>query len=423
MSIETTVSRPVRGLETDLDRYRGVREWTEHIREPLEIEDYVIQTMPDVSPIKWHLAHTTWFFETFLLRPFLPGYQSSRPKFEYLFNSYYNSVGEQFSRPDRGMLSRPTVTEVIEYRRSVDAEMEKLCASDALSDRERRAIFELGLQHEQQHQELMITDLKHVLAANVLEPVYRSQEAKTEAPSPLSFHEFDEGIREIGATGEGFFFDHEGPRHRVLVPAFALANRLTTAGEYLEFIEDGGYETAQHWLSEGWSTVRREGWRAPLYWRREESGWSHFTLSGRRAVDPHEPVVHLSYFEADAFATWAGKRLPTEFEWEAAAAEVTVAGRFALDGRVHPGPAAGEGLQQLYGDVWEWTQSAYAAYPGYRPVEGALGEYNGKFMSGQMVLRGGSIASPADHLRATYRNFWPPATRFQFAGLRLAGDR
>ena len=423
MSIETTVSRPVRGLETDLERYRGVREWTEHIREPLEVEDYVIQTMPDVSPIKWHLAHTTWFFETFLLRPFLAGYQTSQPKFEYLFNSYYNSLGEQFSRPDRGTLSRPTVAEVVEYRRSVDAAMTQLCESDVLADPERRAIFELGLQHEQQHQELMLTDLKHVLAANILEPVYRSQDATTPAPAPLSFSEFDEGIREIGSTGEGFSFDHEGPRHRVLVPAFALANRLTTAGEYLEFIEDGGYENPQHWLSEGWSTVRREGWQAPLYWQREEPGWTHFTLSGRRAVDPHEPIAHLSYYEADAFATWAGKRLPTEFEWETAAADIEVAGRFALDGRVHPGPASGEGLQQMYGDVWEWTQSAYAAYPGYRPVEGALGEYNGKFMSGQMVLRGGSIATPADHLRASYRNFWPPATRFQFAGLRLAADR
>ena len=432
MSIDSTLRDATPAREKactprEVDRYRGVRTWTEHIVEPLAVEDTVIQTMPDVSPTKWHLAHTSWFFETFLLAPHLPDYRSPQPLFESLFNSYYNSVGEQFSRPNRGLLSRPTLDEVHAYRAAVDAAVAELITKGLLEDRSIREIFELGLQHEQQHQELMVTDLKHVLSQNGFspeskEPVYRDRpaEERTEVPQ-LSWRSFPEAMREIGFVGDEFSFDNEGPRHRVFVADFQIASRPVTAGEYLEFIQDGGYQTHSLWLSEGWGKIRDEGWRAPLYWREDADGWTQFTLAGRRPIDHAEPVTHLSHFEADAYARWAGARLPTEFEWEIAAEEVPVEGRFAESDRFHPGPATGSApLEQMYGDVWQWTQSAYGPYPGYAPAEGALGEYNGKFMSGQIVLRGGSIATPRGHVRPTYRNFWHPPTRFQFSGVRLA---
>ena len=428
---------PVDRRATDLARYRAVRDWTEHIVAPLEIEDRVVQTMPDVSPTKWHLAHTSWFFETFLLTPHLPGYRSPRPEFESLFNSYYNSVGTPFHRPSRGTLSRPTVAEVDAYRAAVDEGMTRWIEAGHLDDPSLRTIFETGLQHEQQHQELIVTDLKHVLAANVLEPVYRAR-SRTPAtePAPLGWVPFDEGIRSIGVPAAGlpdgaFTFDNERATHRVFLESFELATRPVTAGEFIDFIEDGGYRTHSLWLSDGWSRVAEERWEAPLYWRKDDGAWTQFTLSGRRPVDRAEPVVHISHFEADAFARWAGHqwvgaRLPTEFEWEVAAGGLPVAGRFADTELFHPAPAeaaAPDRLVQMFGDVWEWTASPYTAYPGFRTADGALGEYNGKFMSGPMVLRGGSIASPPGHLRATYRNFWHPSTRFQFAGLRLARSR
>ncbi len=437
MTIDSTAIESIRAIaegatESDLVRYRGIRTWTEHIVSPLAVEDTVVQTMPDVSPTKWHLAHTSWFFETFLLTPHLTGYRSPQPIFESLFNSYYNSVGAQFSRPERGLLSRPTLAEVLEYRRVIDVGIAQLIERGLLDNSACRAIFELGMRHEQQHQELMVTDLKHVLSQNLVEPIYRERaDAPNSLVSPLEWIAFPEQVCEIGFDKSGdaeespFSFDNEGPRHRVLVGDFELATRPVTAGEYLAFIDDGGYRTHSLWLSEGWARVRDLGWQAPLYWREDDGAWTQFTLSGRRPIDRSEPVTHLSYFEADAFARWAGARLPTEFEWEVAAEDVPVEGRFAESNRFHPGPApaGAPGLTQMYGDVWQWTQSAYGPYPGYAPAEGALGEYNGKFMSGQMVLRGGSIATPAGHVRPTYRNFWHPPTRFQFSGVRLARKR
>ncbi len=406
------------GLTTEYER---VRILSLALCEPLATEDYVVQSMPDVSPTKWHLAHTSWFFEQFLLRPYLPAYRVFHEGFDYLFNSYYEAVGPRHLRPKRGLLSRPTVEEIVSYRRHVDEHMEMLLerqegADDAVAD-----LVRLGLNHEQQHQELMLTDIKHVLSCNPLKPAYRTDavgSAGSEA-QPLLYHAFESGIRQIGATGELFCFDNETPRHRVLVESFALANRCVTNGEYLEFIRDGSYQQAALWLSDGWATVQNEGWRHPLYW--SDSLDSEFTLAGEQSIDPASPVCHLSYYEADAFARWAGARLPTEAEWEIAAGQEPVEGNFCESGFLHPAAAtASQQLAQLYGDVWEWTASPYVAYPGFRPATGALGEYNGKFMCNQLVLRGGSCATPAGHVRATYRNFFYPQSRWQFMGLRLA---
>ncbi|MFO0588017.1 MAG: ergothioneine biosynthesis protein EgtB [Polyangiaceae bacterium] len=452
MATERTFSREA--LAADYRRIRGA---TLALCETLTTEDYVVQSMPDASPTKWHLAHTTWFFETFVLTVAQPSYAVFHPEFAVLYNSYYQAVGPQFPRARRGMLSRPTVREVREYRAHVDGAVERLFreASEA-AFHEVAARVELGLHHEEQHQELIVTDLKHMLAQNPLDPVFRPRPREaTRSATPAAAGQRSQGVRpgqeeafgprieagviETGTHGEGFFFDNEGPRHRSWVEAYRLGRRLVTAGEYLEFIEDGGYSRPDLWLSDGFAAVRAEGWQAPLYWRRDDGGWSMFTLSGRRPVDPEEPVCHVSYYEADAFARWAGARLPREEEWEHVAERAPTTGNFVEQGLFHPAPANGHPApaggqrpaasppardshphEQLFGDVWEWTASAYLGYPGFEPLPGAIGEYNGKFMSGQMVLRGGSVATPARHIRATYRNFFPPSARWQFSGIRLA---
>lgn len=408
--------------------YARVRRFTEHLCEPLEVEDYGLQVAVEASPPRWHLAHVSWFFETFLLRPYLPGYPVFHVGFDYLFNSYYEQTGSGFwPRAERGLLSRPTVAEVYDYRRHVDRGIADLIAHCTPADWPTvSARLLIGLNHEQQHQELLLTDIKRNLAHNPLRPAYRSDlpAGPCALPGPVGFVSFDGGLVEIGAGPEGFAWDNERPRHRVFLAPFALADRPVTNGEFLAFMEDGGYDNPALWLSDGWAEVRSRGWRSPLYWEPSDAGWQVMTLGGMRALNPAEPACHLSYYEAEAFATWAGARLPTELEWEHAAATLPVQGRFVEDGWLHPRPApeATGGLRQMFGDLWEWTGSAYLPYPGYRPPPGALGEYNGKFMCNQMVLRGGSCATPGDHLRATYRNFFYPLERWQFMGLRLARD-
>jgi ergothioneine biosynthesis protein EgtB len=405
-------------------RFGAVRAATERLAEPLSPEDTTAQSMPDASPVKWHLAHTSWFFETFVLES-VPGYRPLDPAYRVLFNSYYHSVGEQYFRPERGLITRPGLAEVRAYRAHVDAACLALLARGALSPGQ-CAVLELGLQHEQQHQELILTDLEHLLAKNPLHPVYRSRppEDLPGAAPALAWHAYPPGLREIGHAGPGFAFDNEGPRHRVYVHAFALASRPVTNGEYLAFMAERGYERPELWLSDGWAAVCANGWRAPLYWQERDGAFWQFTLAGLREVAPAEPVAHVSAYEADAYARWAGARLPTEAEWEVVAADAEVAGNFVESDRLHPAPAAGagDGPLQLFGDVWEWTSSAYAPYPGYRPPAGALGEYNGKFMANQLVLRGGSCATPGSHIRASYRNFFHPDARWQWSGIRLARD-
>ena len=412
-------------------RYAAVRRFTEQLCEPLATEDYVVQSMADVSPTKWHLAHTSWFFETFILQPNLRGYRELDPRYAFLFNSYYVQAGERHCRAQRGYISRPTVAEVFAYRRHVDGAMADLLASADAGLLARLApLVELGLNHEQQHQELMLTDIKHVFSVNPLRPVYRERiapGARGAAPArPAPAREWvahPGGVHWIGHQGDAFAYDNEGPRHRVYLQPFALASRLVTNGEYLEFMEAGGYGRAELWLSLGYATAQENRWSEPFYWEKRDGDWWMFTLAGMRRVDVDEPVTHLSYFEADAFARWAGARLPTEAEWELAAAGLRAEGNFVETGALHPRPApARGGLQQLYGDVWEWTQSPYTAYPGFRPAAGALGEYNGKFMCNQYVLRGGSCATSVTHIRPSYRNFFQPEATWQFSGLRLASD-
>ena len=407
-------------------RYMEVRGQTERLCEPLATEDFVVQSMADVSPTKWHLAHTSWFFETFILKPHLPDYREIDPRYAFLFNSYYMQAGERHCRAQRGYISRPTVAEVFDYRHHVDEAMARLLEAD---DGTVAGLLELGLNHEQQHQELMLTDIKHVFSVNPLRPVYRPRAAPSGEAVAMEWVAFEGGLREIGHTGRGFSYDNESPRHRVYVEPFRLASRLVTNGEYLEFMEDGGYRRPELWLSMGWAVAEENEWSEPFYWEQRDGEWWLFTLNGMRRVEPHEPVCHLSYFEADAFARWRGARLPTEAEWEiaagsAAAAAGAGAGNLVDDGHYHPLPvrASVAGLQQMFGDVWEWTQSQYSPYPGYRPAPGAIGEYNGKFMCNQFVLRGGSCATPRSHIRATYRNFFPPEATWQFSGLRLASD-
>jgi ergothioneine biosynthesis protein EgtB len=405
-------------------RYREVRAATERLCEPLSAEDCAIQSMPDASPTKWHLAHTTWFFETFVLERATASYRPFDPGFRFLFNSYYNAVGAQYARPHRGLLSRPALEVVLSYRAAVDERVLAWLEKEGGEPPELLGVVELGLHHEQQHQELILTDVKHVLGCNPLRPAYRDlpEPPRGDAP-PLAWQRFEEGVRLVGHDGSGFAFDNEGPRHRALVPAFELASRLATNGEYREFMADGGYERPELWLSDGWAWRSAEVVCAPLYWERDGGAWTLLTLGGVREVRAEEPVVHVSYYEASAFAEWAGARLPSELEWEVAAAGRPVEGNFVESGLLHPAPA-GEtpGSAQLFGDVWEWTGSDYAPYPGYRPAEGALGEYNAKFMCNQRVLRGGSCATAASHVRASYRNFFPPTARWQFSGIRLARD-
>jgi ergothioneine biosynthesis protein EgtB len=418
------------GLTAD---YCRVRSRTLSLCAPLTPEDMMVQSCAEASPAKWHLAHTTWFFETFVLREFVHGYRPFHPDFVWLFNSYYNAVSAQPEKKLRASFSRPTADEILAYRRAVDAAMEELTAGD-LPD-EARARIVLGLNHEEQHQELLLTDTKHAFWTNPLHPAYAAGIlAGGGSAVPAEWVEFAGGMVEIGHAGGEFSFDNETPRHSVYLEPFRLASRLVTCGEYLEFMQDGGYTRPELWLSEGWTTVENERWEAPLYWRRDEGQAPRqvFTMRGLQALDDllATPVCHISYFEADAYARWAGHRLPTEAEWETAANTIPhlpTAGRYGAPGNLlengvlHPLPAQGAaGLQQMFGDVWEWTASAYLGYPGYRALPGALGEYNGKFMCNQMVLRGGSVATPASHIRASYRNFFPPATRWQFSGVRLA---
>lgn len=405
--------------------YRGVRQTTSALAAPLSDADATVQSMPDASPAKWHLAHTTWFFETMVLTPYAPGYRVFDQQFNYLFNSYYETVGARQPRPKRGMLTRPSLTTVAAYRAHVDAAMERYLASTPAA--EVAALIELGCHHEQQHQELLLTDILHLFAQNPLRPAYK-------APSPLpvdsgqlascEFLAFTGGVIEIGHEGPGFAFDCEGPRHRALIEPFRLASRLVTNREWIEFIADGGYRTALLWLSAGWDKAREEAWDMPLYWEERDGQYWNMTLRGSQPVLLTEPVTHVSYFEADAFATWAKKRLASETEWEHAAYSTQTSGNFLESGRLRPRPIAADagGLTQMFGDVWEWTRSAYLPYPRFRASEGAVGEYNGKFMSGQYVLRGGSCVTPASHMRATYRNFFPPEARWQFTGVRLAED-
>jgi ergothioneine biosynthesis protein EgtB len=411
------------GFEKLAERFRAVRRASEELADGLSAEDCGVQSMPDASPVKWHLAHTTWFFESFWLERWETPHRPFNPEFRELFNSYYQAVAEPFARPLRGVLSRPSLSEVHAWRSHVDARVLALLAGPAAAHAECAEILELGLQHEQQHQELILSDVKHALASNPLRPVYRERETAAGAEAvPLAFVGFEAGLREIGHAGPGFAFDNEEPRHRVYVAGFELASRATTNAEYAEFVSDGGYERPELWLSDGWDAVQRHGWRAPLYWEGSNGAILEYTLTGHRPLRPADPVCHVSFYEADAFARWAGARLPTEAEWECAAAALACEGNFVESGRLHPAPAGRAPLAQLFGDVWEWTQSAYAPYPGYRPPAGALAEYNGKFMCNQLVLRGGSCASPRSHLRASYRNFFPPEARWQFSGIRLARD-
>ncbi|MBI4782140.1 MAG: ergothioneine biosynthesis protein EgtB [Oscillatoriophycideae cyanobacterium NC_groundwater_1537_Pr4_S-0.65um_50_18] len=404
------------------DRYQRVRTLSEKICQPLEAEDYVIQTMPDVSPPKWHLAHTTWFFETFLLVPYLPDYEVFHAQYGYLFNSYYEAVGQRHPRPQRGLLARPTVKEVYQYRAYVDEAMQTLWKERG--DRaDLAALMELGLHHEQQHQELLLTDIKHIFAINPLRPSYRTDLPPAPSPATITdrWLDYPGGLEAIGYEGQDFAFDNESPRHPTYLQDFWLAARLVTNGEYLEFIEAGGYSKPEYWLSEGWAMLQTQSVQAPLYWEEVDGNWWVMTLGGFVPLNPHEPVCHVSFYEADAYARWAGKRLPTEAEWEVAAAQVSLQGNLLESGRLHPCAAIGTTRpDQIFGDVWEWTQSAYLPYPGFQPATGAIGEYNGKFMCNQMVLRGGSCATPASHIRATYRNFFPASTRWQFSGIRLA---
>ncbi len=410
-------------LESLLIRYRAIRQQTEYLCQPLEPEDYLIQTTENVSPTKWHLAHTSWFFETFLLSEFLPGYETMHPKYAYLFNSYYVQAGDRHCRPKRGLISRPTVREVYKYRSYIDDRVISLLNEPPAPDIDRLAdIVEIGLNHEQQHQELILTDLKHVFSMNPLYPAYRKRSVPKETRTPtISWHEFDGGIAEIGFSGDGFCFDNELPGHKVYLEPFQIASRLVTNAEYIEFMNDGGYQNPVLWLSDGFSVKERENWKSPYYWEKRDDEWWMITLQGERKVNPAEPVCHISHYEADAYARWAGARLPTESEWELASRSAPDNGNFVETENYHPTPANDDsGLQQMMGNVWEWTGSSYLPYPGFSPLPGALGEYNGKFMANQMVLKGGSCATPKSHIRKTYRNFFHPDSRWQFTGLRLA---
>ena len=405
-------------------RFAEVRAATEALCEPLVTEDYVVSSMPDVSPTKWHLAHTSWFFETFLLAPYLTSYAPLNPKYAFLFNSYYVQAGERHCRAQRGLVTRPTVEEVYAYRAHVDDGVRQLL--DEIGEdpaHPAHSVLELGLHHEQQHQELLLTDIKHVFWTNPMRPVYRPRSTSAApALAPARWVSVAEGLYRIGHDDDGFSFDNETPAHRVFVERSELGSRLVTNGEYLDFIADGGYRKPNLWLSAGWATVQEQRWTAPLYWEQRSDGWAEFTLAGDRPLDRSEPVCHLSYFEADAFARWAGCRLPTEAEWEVVARHTPVDGHFVESGHFHPAPAtdASPAPRQLYGDVWQWTASPYLPYPGFAPAAGAIGEYNGKFMCDQWVLRGASCATPRSHARVSYRNFFPSDVRWQFTGLRLA---
>ena len=408
-----------------LARFAAVRRSTDQLTAGLEPEDMQLQPMPDASPVKWHLAHTTWFFEQFLLTPHLPGYRPFHSAYGFLFNSYYEAVGRRHTRAERGMISRPTARQVQAYRRHVDEAVGRLFAESGGSPAaEVVTILDIGLNHEQQHQELILTDLKYAFGRNPLLPAYaHPPEPVSGDTRPQTWHGSAGGLAQVGHAGQGFAFDSEGPRHTVFLQPHELAGRLVTNGEYRRFVEESGYDRPELWLSDGWAARKTHRWQAPLYWQSAGGGWAEFTLGGLRQLSDREPVTHVSFYEADAYARWADARLPTEFEWEQACeGRPADHGNYADDRRFHPAPATDDGLTQLFGDCWEWTASPYVGYPGYKPAAGALGEYNGKFMCNQMILRGGSCASPRGHLRATYRNFFPPEARWQFSGIRLCRD-
>jgi ergothioneine biosynthesis protein EgtB len=419
--LDNTHRTPAQSL---YDRLIATRRLSAELARPLSDEDQVVQANDDASPAKWHLAHTTWFFEAFVLKPFLEAYPLFDERFEYCFNSYYESVGPRHPRPKRGLLTRPSADEVRAYREHVDAALERLFAIN-LQPRA-AGLIELGINHEQQHQELLLTDILSLFAGEPLKPAYtRAHPGVAVAePPPLDWVSFDGGIYAVGHDGEGFAYDNEGPRHDELMRPFKLANRCVTNAEWIAFIEAGGYRTATLWLADGWATVKAQGWTSPLYWEEADGGFMQMSLAGFRPLDPAAPVSHVSYYEADAFARFAGYRLPSEFEWEVAADGVPVKGRTLGAGHLRPVrvETRGAGLKQMYGDVWEWTRSAYLPYSGFKAAPGAVGEYNGKFMCNQFVLRGGSCATPEGHIRKTYRNFFYPHQRWQFMGLRLASD-
>lgn len=410
------------------DRLFATRALTLELAAPLSDEDMVVQAMPDASPTKWHLGHVTWFFERFILEHELPGYRVFDPAFNYCFNSYYETQGARQPRALRGLLTRPSIKEVLSYRHHVDTALRELDRTGALERARVAELVEVGINHEQQHQELLLTDILALFSANPLRPAYRERRGPQRDPglvTSLGWVEFDGGLRRIGHKGAGYAWDNELPCHTTYVSPFRLADRLVTNGEWLEFMAADGYRTPAHWLADGWATVQREAWQAPLYWEKIDGAWHAMTLNGLQPIDLAAPVAHVSYFEADAYARWAGKRLPTEFEWEVAAADVPTSGNLLSSGALQTLPAGEPGkgkVRQMLGDVWEWTQSAYQPYPGYRPNPGALGEYNGKFMVSQQVLRGASCVTPAGHSRFTYRNFFYPMQRWQFVGLRLAED-
>lgn len=425
-----TSRSPVLDRQPDIDatvaRYRDVRATTERLAEPIPAEDQVVQSMADASPTKWHRAHTSWFFETFVLAPHLPDYQPFHPRFALLFNSYYQGAGPQHPRHLRGTLGRPTCDEITRYRRHVDDAVERLFRSHPDRLGEVTPLIEVGLEHERQHQELLLTDIKHALATNPLQPAYNDlSEAPRQDPTPLRWRSYSGGVYRIGHSEQlnAFAFDNERPRHGVFLEPFSIADRLITNGEFLNFIEDGGYDSPRWWLSAGWDLAQREGWRSPLYWQKLDGQWHTFTLGGPRQLRLDEPACHLSFFEADAYARWAGARLPTEAEWEVACADLPLDGNLLESQALHPRPASespSNALRQAFGDVWEWTASPYSPYPGFEPWSATLGEYNGKFMCNQFVLRGGSCLTATDHIRPTYRNFFPAQARWQCTGIRLA---
>jgi ergothioneine biosynthesis protein EgtB len=418
----------VAGQASILAQYKAVRDMSHQLTHHLSEADQTPQSMTDASPVKWHLAHTTWFFETFILVEHDSSYKLFDEVFPYLFNSYYEQAGPRYSRAHRGLITRPSASHVRDYRAHVDAAMDAFLQTDRGQQPDITELVELGCHHEQQHQELILTDVLHLFAQNPLYPVFKNNGwAEGSKPPALSFKKFKDGIVDIGHDGEGFSYDNESPRHQVLVHPFKLANRLITNGEYIEFIKDGGYTTPTLWLADGWAHLQQESWQSPLYWENRDGQSYSMTLYGLRPVDLHAPVTHVSYFEANAFANWAGKRLPTEFEWETAQAGRAIHGNFVESHALRPlaadaTKADDDGMLQCFGDCWEWTGSSYLGYPGYRPPEGAIGEYNGKFMCGQFVLRGGSCVTSSDHIRASYRNFFYPHQRWQFAGIRLCED-